>query len=257
MGWRRALFKDQQVWAQVNEAGEPVVESGRVSVRYQKRSEAKVYKAGAQRVEIIPGSDIEVIPEEPSQSKLVQTASRPTSKAGMPGGFGKAGQRTAQQAAMAKQAAQSLVDSLKGQDIICYTDGACRGNPGPAGAGAVVILPTGRSAEASRCLGEATNNIAELTAIVLALDLLDEAGVGHNESGAIFTDSAYCHGVLCRGWKAKANQDLVLGLRTRLAQRSAMTLYWIAGHAGITENEKADQLANKGVQGVTTVHWSE
>ena len=262
MGWRRAIFKDQQVWAQVSDdTGTPIVESGRIAIRYQKRSDAKTYKAGSQRVEIIPDAEIEVISENQQgqfeETHKTEVSKQTKSQPGMPGGFGKAGKRTAQQTAMAKQAAKSLVDSLKGQQVICYTDGACRGNPGPAGSGAVVALPSGRLAEACRSLGQATNNIAELTAIILALDLLDEAGVGHSEAGAIFTDSAYCHGVLCKGWKAKANQELVGELKERLAARSAISLYWIAGHAGIEENERADGLANEGVLGVSRVHWSE
>ena len=120
------------------------------------------------------------------------------------------------------------------------------GNPGPAGAGCVVRLPDGRLLEASRALGMATNNVGELTAIAMALDLLDTHGHPKDVPAHVLTDSQYARGVLVEGWKAKANQELVASTRTRLRQRKAV-LHWIAGHVGIPENERADVLANQGV----------
>ncbi|MFK7926909.1 MAG: ribonuclease HI [Myxococcota bacterium] len=138
---------------------------------------------------------------------------------------------------------------------MAYTDGSCRGNPGPAGSGAVLELPDGRRAEASRSLGRATNNVGELTAVGIVLELLDEAGVSADAPVAILTDSDYSHGVLSRGWKAKANAELIKELRSQLSARPGVTLHWVAGHAGIAGNERADQLANAGVDGLTAVRW--
>ncbi|TVQ94146.1 MAG: ribonuclease HI [Deltaproteobacteria bacterium] len=156
---------------------------------------------------------------------------------------------------MAADAAKALIEGLSDQTSIAYTDGACKGNPGPAGSGVALRLPGGRRAEASRSLGRATNNIAELTAIGVALELLEEAGVDPTDPVVILTDSDYSHGVLCRGWKAKANRPLILELRERLAARPGVRIEWVAGHAGIAGNERADALANVGVEGVTAVRW--
>ena len=133
---------------------------------------------------------------------------------------------------------------------------ACRGNPGPAGSGVLLMLPDGRVAEAARDLGRGTNNIAELTAIGMALELLDEAGVPADAPVRIHTDSSYGIGVLVKGWKAKKNTDLILGLRQQLTGRPGVELAWVKGHAGIAGNERADQLAVEGSRGNTWVRWS-
>ncbi|MCA9494938.1 MAG: reverse transcriptase-like protein, partial [Myxococcales bacterium] len=131
----------------------------------------------------------------------------------------------------------------------CFTDGACKGNPGPAGSGAVVELPDGRRAEAARSLGRATNNVAELTAIGMAIDLLETAEIAPISPVVIYTDSSYAEGVLKKGWKAKANTEIILELRQRLRARSGTRLEWVAGHVGVAGNERADELANAGVSG--------
>ena len=132
--------------------------------------------------------------------------------------------------------------------MLAFTDGACTGNPGPAGSGAVVKLSDGRTVEASRALGTATNNIGELTAIAMALDLLDQNDVTLAEPVAIFTDSQYAIGVLAKGWKAKANVELIAHIKARLRMRRATQLHWVAGHVGVVENERADELAREGVE---------
>jgi ribonuclease HI len=156
---------------------------------------------------------------------------------------------------MAVDAARALLDSLSAETVVCYTDGACRGNPGPAGAGALVVLPGGRRGQGSLDLGEATNNIAELMAIDLALSLLDEVELPLAHPVALLSDSAYANGVLCRGWKAKKNRELIVGLREKLGRRPGLTVYWVAGHAGIEGNECADALANEGVEGLSVTGW--
>lgn len=282
MGWRRARFKDQEVWASVGATGELDAEGGRVPIRYQPTAGAKIYRASASRVVLDPAAPIEALDAGISADAPAATAPKgsqgrsktPSSSApgpsaggssrsagradkGMPGGFGKAGSRTAEQIALAAEAAQALVRELEGAGVLCFTDGACKGNPGAAGSGAAVWLPDGRRGEASRALGRATNNIAELTAIGLALELLDDAQVPLECGGAILTDSAYAHGVLVRGWKAKANQGLVSEVKSALARRPGLALHWIAGHVGIEGNERADMLANLGVSGVSKVRWSD
>ena len=107
-------------------------------------------------------------------------------------------------------------------------------------------LPDGATHERFAALGVATNNVGELSAIGLALDLLDEAGFPPTDRAEICTDSKYTYGLLELGWKAKSNTDLVARLRRRLTGRK-VRLHWVAGHVGIPENERADALANEGV----------
>lgn len=257
MAWQRARFKGQDIWAKVLAEGKPEVEGGRVPIRYQAKAGAKVYRAAESRIELVSGGPLQELDAgEAASEPGKKTAAKKAGKPGTPGGFGKAGTRTAAQAAMAVEAARAVVEDLEGTAILCFTDGACKGNPGPAGSGASVWLPDGRKGEASRSLGKATNNVAELTAIGMALELLDAAKVPVSARGAILTDSAYAHGVLARGWKAKANQELVASVKSALERRPELALHWIAGHVGIEGNERADALANAGVAGRTEVSWS-
>lgn len=251
MPWTRASFKDKDVWAEVGADGALAARGGRVAIRYSDRPGAKVYRAGASRVALHDGAPLVELGEGVSADAAKKA------KTARGSGFGKAGTRTKAQAAAAAADAATRLASLDADTVRCFTDGACRGNPGPAGSGAVVELPGGRRAEASRSLGRATNNIAELTAIGLALDLLDEAELPAVAPVVVFTDSKYSYGVLCQGWKAKANGELIRGLRARLGARPGVEVQWVAGHVGIAGNERADQLANSGVAGVTTSRWSD
>jgi ribonuclease HI len=255
MGWRRATFKGQQVYAQVDEAGALVVEGGRVPIRYSDKAGARVYGAGPSRLQLQEGAPIRDLPfgvdAEPSEGKAEGKAKTAKSSASRGSGFGSAGSRTASQAAAAAADAEQRMASLSEDTIRCFTDGSCRGNPGPAGSGVVVLLPDGRRAEVSRSLGRATNNVAELTAIGIALDLLDEVGVPPAAPVVVFTDSKYADGVLTKRWKAKANTELIEELRLRLRRRPGVRIQWVAGHVGVAGNEQADELANRGVAGVS------
>ncbi len=244
MPWRRARFRDKEIWAEVDAAGEPVVEAGRVAIRYSPRAGAKLYRAGSARVDPVPGASPEALP--PGVSADAAPA-KPKGRRGASSGFGSAGTRTAGQAAAARASARGAIDALSPETHRAFTDGACKGNPGPCGAGAVVVTAAGERLEASRSLGIATNNVGELTAVGMALDLLEEAGVDPGSPVALFTDSKYSLGVLTKGWKAKANRALILGLRDRLKGWPRLEIRWIAGHVGVAENERADELANRGV----------
>ncbi len=128
--------------------------------------------------------------------------------------------------------------------IIIYTDGACHGNPGPMGIG-VVILDRGERREVSEYLGEGTNNIAELTAILRALELVPESERGRPV--LVHTDSAYALGLISMGWKPKKNIELVEELKRLAAKFPQLRMIKVAGHAGVSENERCDQLANAAV----------
>lgn len=138
--------------------------------------------------------------------------------------------------------------------IEIYTDGACSGNPGPGGWGA--ILRSGDT-EKELCGGEpqTTNNRMEITAVIEALRVLKrpvEARV-HTDSQYVQKGiSEWIHGWKRRGWKTAAkapvkNEDLWREL-DRLAAQHRIEWVWVRGHAGHAENERADALANKGLR---------
>ena len=128
--------------------------------------------------------------------------------------------------------------------VVAYTDGACTGNPGPAGWGAILRFGT-HVRELSGYLGRATNNIAELWAIKATL----EAVTDRSMPVRIYTDSAYSLGILTRNWKPKANQELVAEIRSLIAEFDRVEVLKVAGHAGIPDNEKADELARLAIPG--------
>jgi ribonuclease HI len=254
MAWARARFKGQQVWAEVDAEGAPVVTGGRIAVRYSDKAGATIYQAGASRVEPSGQRPVE-LPEgqaaAPSASDEGSGGGGPAPRnappSGRGSGFGSAGSRTAAQATAAKGAAVAQV-AAAADAVRCFTDGACTGNPGPAGSGLLVKFPDGRVVERHRALGFSTNNVGELTAIDMALDELDAAGLPAAGVAVIFSDSQYAKGVLTQGWKAKANVELIAGIRARLRARPGVSLQWVAGHVGLAENERADALARKGVE---------
>jgi ribonuclease HI len=255
MPWKRAMFKEQRVWAQVDRAGATVLDGGRVAIRYAATAGAKVYLATAGRVAVEPDAALEDLPFGTDAPTRAEESAAPK-KAGPGGksrgsGFGSAGTRTKSQADAARADAHRRIGEVPAGTALCFTDGACKGNPGPAGSGVVVVLPDGRRGEACRALGHATNNVAELTAVGMALDLLDAAAFSVLSPAVLYTDSSYARGVLVQSWKAKANTELIVGLRDRLRRRPMLRIEWVAGHVGLPENERADELANRGVAGRT------
>ena len=137
--------------------------------------------------------------------------------------------------------------------VSIYTDGACKGNPGPGGWG-VLLQYDGR--EKALCGGEAdtTNNRMELTAVIRALETLKRPC-----EIDLYTDSQYVQKGISewiaswkrRGWKTAGkkpvkNSDLWLEL-DRLAATHTIRWHWVRGHAGHAENERADRLANQGI----------
>lgn len=252
MPWRRASFKGKKVWVEVDAAGEAVASGGRIAMRYSDKPGATVYRAGVGRIDGLEGALVEL--EDGVDADARPTGSAPSSRGS---GFGSAGSRTKAQAAAAAEAADALLSALPPDSAVAFTDGGCKGNPGPAGSGVSLRLPDGRRAEAAVALGQGTNNVAELTAVAAALDLLDEASIAADAPVALLTDSQYVHGVLAKGWKAKANRELILPLRARLQARPGVVLHWVAGHVGVAGNERADALAGEGIAGRSFVRWHD
>ena len=134
-----------------------------------------------------------------------------------------------------------------------HTDGACRGNPGPGGWGAV-LEHRGRERELYGFEAETTNNRMELTAVIRALDALKKPC-----DVRVVTDSQYVmkgvtewmDGWKRRGWrtagrKPVANRDLWEKLDAAL-QRHRVEWKWVRGHCGQAGNERADGLANRAI----------
>ena len=128
------------------------------------------------------------------------------------------------------------------ETIHAYTDGACSGNPGPAGIGVVLICGERRK-EISEYLGQGTNNIAELFAAKRALESVRD----RDRTVVLYSDSSYVLGLLGKGWKPKANRELVEELRALTTRFSDLRFVKVPGHAGVPENERADQLARDAI----------
>ncbi|MEM9725863.1 MAG: ribonuclease HI [Pseudomonadota bacterium] len=139
-------------------------------------------------------------------------------------------------------------------ELFAYTDGACSGNPGPGGWGAVLVARLGgkilKVRELSGGEGETTNNRMELTAAAAALEALDRPA-----EITVITDSVYVRDGVTQwiwGWKRNGwltaakkpvkNEDLWKRLDAAQARHS-VTWEWVKGHAGHPENERADALA--------------
>jgi ribonuclease HI len=141
-------------------------------------------------------------------------------------------------------------DGPEGDELLVFADGACSGNPGPAGLGAIAMWDD-QSSELSEYLGEATNNIAELTAILRAVELAHKL----ERPLRLYTDSQYSIGVLTKGWKARANQTLVAEVRRALEAHPDAKLFHVRGHQGVRLNEHADELAVRAVKNRTSTGW--
>ena len=141
--------------------------------------------------------------------------------------------------------------------IVAFCDGATKGNPGPSGAGALVRVGDEQTVEIGRHIGQGTNNIAELTAIGVVLEVLERLEIRPDQPVTIFTDSKYSIGVLSQNWKAKANRELILTLKKELAKWPNVRFSWVAGHSGIAGNERADELASDAALGDEVDTWAE
>jgi ribonuclease HI len=139
----------------------------------------------------------------------------------------------------------------KRPQIDIYTDGACIGNPGPGGYGAVLVSGNRRK-ELSRGFRLTTNNRMELMAVIAALETVNQ-----ESDVRVFTDSQYVRNGITswvrtwmkNGWRTSAkkpvkNRDLWERLMD-LGDRPKIEWKWIKGHAGHRENERCDRLANE------------
>ncbi|MGE0150927.1 MAG: ribonuclease HI [Parvibaculaceae bacterium] len=142
---------------------------------------------------------------------------------------------------------------MTAQTVVIHTDGACSGNPGPGGWGA--ILRYGAHEKELKG-GEAltTNNRMELMAAIMALEALTRpAAIEMHTDSQYLRDgiSKWIHGWKRNGWKTaekKPVKNAELWQRLDLAlERHQVTWHWVKGHAGHDDNERADELARQGM----------
>eukprot|EP01083_Nonionella_stella_P187517 689213_1 len=240
--WLPGKFKGKKVFVETAN-GEMLKQRGKVRMKYSQSTSAKIYSAIASNITFKRKHCDSPVSKSSTEPK-VQPKKR------------KRALSQREKRLRAKEKFSATIQKIPPEAIICFTDGACRGNPGPCGAGAVVKLPSvAVHLESYRALGlHGTNNIGELTAVELALHLLDEAEAsGRVRARApvhVCTDSKYARGVLTEGWTAKKNVELIRRVQSVLAKRSLKNpihFHYCPAHCGVPENERADALANQGV----------
>lgn len=211
MPFQRYRLRDSDVWARVDASGALVVDADRrVEIVYKPELGAKTYRAAARNL------------SDPSGDPLELEAKQNTAARFEPRG----------PASVAKNT------------IHVWTDGGAAPNPGPAGAG-VVIVDGDHTTEISEFLGHATNQIAELTAILIGLSRLE---VRHRPV-AVYSDSRYSIGLLTEAtWKAKKNVELVDKLRALCREFDDLRFVKVAGHSGIPLNERTDALVGQAIR---------
>lgn len=138
------------------------------------------------------------------------------------------------------------------RQVIIYTDGASRGNPGPGGYGVVLKYRQHRK-ELSEGFRKTTNNRMELLAVIAGLEALKEPGLNVK----VYSDSKYVVDAVEKGWiwgwikknfKDKKNEDLWMRF-VQVYKKHKVKLQWLKGHAGDIENEICDRLAVKSAEG--------
>jgi ribonuclease HI len=120
--------------------------------------------------------------------------------------------------------------------VIIYTDGACRGNPGPGG-WAAILQYGDKNREISGAELQTTNNRMEMMAVIQALQALTRPCAVR-----LHTDSQLVVNTMTKGWKRKANQDLWAEI-DQLAKTHQVEWIWVKGHASDPLNNRVDELA--------------
>jgi len=215
--WKRMSFKNNKVWAQTDSDGNLLVEKGMVLIKYNLKQDYE-YRVKPESLK----------PEDQAIPAKKKSTSQPSSSIHNADKFLKN---------------KVIKTDLPNNCIKIYTDGASSGNPGPAGIGILFIYGENKK-EISRYIGKTTNNIAELTAIKMALEELKRVDLPVR----IFSDSSYSIGLLTKNWKPKKNQALVFEIRALMDKFCDLNFIKVKGHSGIKENEVADFLATSAIK---------
>lgn len=212
--WKRMQFRRNKVWLALDATGQPLVKKGKVLIKYQLNQSHEYW---------VHGDSVTPISDTPLPKKTApKKAQRPEKP--LPARINSAGG--------------------DGSDtVVIFTDGASSGNPGPSGIG-VVLRYRRHEKEISNYIGRATNNIAELKAILAGLRAVKDKDLPVR----VFTDSNYAYGVLVLGWKARTNIALVEKIRKEMTLFTNLEINKIKGHAGHEGNERADRLATGAIK---------
>lgn len=215
MQWLRMLFKKKiKVYVLIDENLSPITNSnGLASFRYQNHSNAPLYSTTLPNLSPLDGA----VPFNDENVTSLEDIKKPQRK-----------QNTT---------ATAVHDTIPPNTIVIYTDGGASPNPGPA-ACAFLMMFGPHSLEFWEYLGNATNNIAELTAILRAVEHIKNK----NLPILIYSDSNYAIGVLSGEKNASKNKELVAQTRDELAKCPKLHLLKVKAHIGITHNEHVDQL---------------
>lgn len=227
MAWICKRLRGAKVWVRCDGSGNPVIGPDRLAeVLYQKKG--KVYRAAPKNLG--PDDDPTLLSDEEAAPSGVAG-----DRLGKPAG-------AAASASPGPRISAPAPAPLPDDAVHVWTDGACIGNPGPMGLGVVILGGRRKRQELSEFLGHGTNNIAELTAILRGLEVAPR-----KRPVVIYSDSSYALGVLGRGWKPKANQELIQEIKALLPEFAEVRFVKVAGHAGVPENERCDELARMAI----------
>lgn len=233
MPWRPYKLNAKDCWARVDETGALVTnQRGLVDVIYKVASSSKIYSGKPTNLIERPG-EIAQLDVDPAEAAPAPSASAATGKTS-----GRGGAAAAAAGASSGGSGAPFVAGLPADAIHVWTDGGARPNPGPSSIG-VVIVDGKQHLELSEFLGEGTNQIAELTAMLRGLEEVTD----RQRTVVVYSDSAYAIGLLSQGWKAKANIELVAELRALCREFRDLRFVKVLGHSGISLNERTDQLA--------------
>jgi ribonuclease HI len=208
------LFKGCKVYAQVSQDGTLLEKDGMVKIKYQLQQENE-YLARTSAIQEITENELKKLKHQREQREKPPTIKKPP---------------------------PASEENFDDNTIFVFTDGACTGNPGPAGIG-VFFQYRDHKKEISRFIGSGTNNTAELTAIKVALQEIKDPTL----PVALFTDSSYCYGVLIGSLRAKKNRDLVKEITKEMHRFPLLKFFKVEGHRGIEGNEKANLLAQQAI----------
>ncbi len=208
--WKRMSFKGNKVWVSVTPDGQVFEKKDKVLIKYNLKQDYEYW---------IKKDSLEPLDQAVPAGKKKKKSPEKSSKV------------------------LDIIAKTRDNCIQIYTDGASSGNPGPAGIGVLLIYKENRK-EISQSIGVATNNVAELSAIKVAVSHLKR----HDLPVRVFSDSSYAIGVLTQDWKPQANLSLVAEIKGLIQPFADLEFIKVKGHAGIKENEVADFLATSAIK---------
>ena len=237
MGWTRKRYKNGKIFVEVDAQDRMLVHNLLVRARYRNTDDSKSYSFRADAVRDLDGS----VPDQidrgapPHPTSPSQPQQPPPALSSSPTGPLKLSD-------INNSSPLSALPPAGKEFIEIYTDGACTGNPGPAGLGITLRWGTFHR-ELYQFIGHSTNNVAELLAIKVALEAIKQP----RKKIKLYTDSSYAIGVLSGSYKVKANRTLIMQIQHLMKRFPFLELIKVAGHSGHPLNDRADELARLAV----------